>query len=154
MPYKVVGGVRFYERKEVKDALAYLKLIINPHDDVSLRRIVNVPARGIGKGVMDALEESRAARPAELPPLLAAGLSRRCRRPRSGRGWCARSTSGCCRRAPLASLAAFRDLIVALTDVARHEPVSIALGKMLDRPGTSATCATSAARKPRAASRT
>src|SRR5215831_4397052 len=49
--YKVVGGVRFYERKEIKDALAYLRLIINPHDDVSLRRVINVPARGIGKGV-------------------------------------------------------------------------------------------------------
>src|SRR5262249_45086183 len=46
-PYKIIGGVRFYERKEVKDALAYLKLILNPHDDVSLRRVINVPARGI-----------------------------------------------------------------------------------------------------------
>src|SRR5215213_4081517 len=50
--YKVVGGVRFYERKEIKDALAYMRLVINPHDDVSLRRVINVPARGIGKGVM------------------------------------------------------------------------------------------------------
>src|SRR6202030_1360988 len=54
--YKIVGGVRFYERKEIKDALAYLRLIINPHDDVSLRRVINIPARGIGKGVMDAIE--------------------------------------------------------------------------------------------------
>ena len=46
--YKVVGGVRFYERREVKDALAYMRLVINPHDDVSLRRVINVPARGIG----------------------------------------------------------------------------------------------------------
>ncbi len=43
------------ERKEIKDALAYMKLVINPHDDVSLRRVINVPARGIGKGVMDTL---------------------------------------------------------------------------------------------------
>ena len=56
IPYQIIGGVRFYERKEIKDALAYLKLIINPHDDVSLRRVINVPARGIGKGVMDALQ--------------------------------------------------------------------------------------------------
>jgi len=48
LPYKVVGGVRFYERKEVKDALAYLRVIVNPHDTVSLRRIVNEPRRGIG----------------------------------------------------------------------------------------------------------
>lgn len=48
LPYKVVGGTRFYERREVKDALAYLKVIANPSDDVSLRRILNVPKRGIG----------------------------------------------------------------------------------------------------------
>src|SRR5687767_6428006 len=57
LAYKVVGGVRFYERKEVKDALAYMRLVINPHDDVSLRRVINVPARGIGKGVMEAVEQ-------------------------------------------------------------------------------------------------
>jgi DNA helicase-2/ATP-dependent DNA helicase PcrA len=54
--YKIVGGVRFYERKEIKDALAYMRLVINPHDDVSLRRVINTPARGIGKGVMEAVE--------------------------------------------------------------------------------------------------
>jgi len=48
LPYKVVGGVRFYERKEIKDALAYLKVLVNPDDEVSLRRILNVPKRGIG----------------------------------------------------------------------------------------------------------
>src|SRR5215211_2227139 len=48
MPYKVVGGVRFYERREVRDAIAYLRAIANRADDVSLRRILNVPKRGIG----------------------------------------------------------------------------------------------------------
>ncbi|HEY2191625.1 MAG TPA: DNA helicase PcrA [Actinomycetospora sp.] len=48
MPYKIVGGVRFYERREVRDALAYLKVLSNPEDTVSLRRILNVPKRGIG----------------------------------------------------------------------------------------------------------
>ena len=48
LPYKVVGGVRFYERREVKDALAYLRILVNPDDEVSLRRILNVPKRGIG----------------------------------------------------------------------------------------------------------
>ena len=48
IPYRVVGGVRFYERREVKDALAYLRLVANPRDDESFRRIVNVPRRGIG----------------------------------------------------------------------------------------------------------
>src|SRR3954454_24209645 len=74
--YKVIGGVRFYERKEIKDALAYLKLIMNPHDDVSLRRVINVPARGIGKGVMDSLQAiDPEAIAADAPPLLAAGLA-------------------------------------------------------------------------------
>ncbi|MFV0430174.1 MAG: DNA helicase PcrA [Arachnia sp.] len=48
LPYKVVGGVRFYERREIKDAIAYLRVLVNPADDVSLRRILNVPKRGIG----------------------------------------------------------------------------------------------------------
>ena len=48
LPYKVVGGVRFYERKEVRDALAYLRVLANPTDTVSLRRILNTPRRGIG----------------------------------------------------------------------------------------------------------
>ncbi|WP_402372312.1 DNA helicase PcrA [Isoptericola rhizosphaerae] len=48
LPYKVVGGTRFYERKEVKDAVAYLRALANPDDDVSLRRVLNVPKRGLG----------------------------------------------------------------------------------------------------------
>ncbi|MGV8846262.1 DNA helicase PcrA [Tessaracoccus sp.] len=48
LPYKVVGGVRFYERREVRDAIAYLRALVNPADDVSVRRILNVPKRGIG----------------------------------------------------------------------------------------------------------
>ena len=48
MPYRIVGGVRFYERKEVKDALAYLRAIANPDDEINLRRILNTPRRGIG----------------------------------------------------------------------------------------------------------
>ena len=57
LPYKVVGGVRFYERREVRDLLAYLRLIANPEDEVSLRRVLNVPRRGIG----DRTEECVAA---------------------------------------------------------------------------------------------
>jgi len=56
IPYKVVGGTRFYERKEVRDAIAYLKAVANPLDDVSMRRILNVPRRGIGDKAEEAVD--------------------------------------------------------------------------------------------------
>ena len=56
IPYKVVGGVRFYERKEVKDFLAYLRVLVNPADEVSLRRIINTPKRGIGDRALDTVD--------------------------------------------------------------------------------------------------
>ena len=57
VPYKVVGGVRFYERKEIKDLLAYLRVLVNPNDEVSLRRIINTPKRGIGDRALDAIDD-------------------------------------------------------------------------------------------------
>src|SRR5580765_5242872 len=136
--YKVIGGVRFYERKEVKDALAYMRLVINPHDDVSLRRVINVPARGIGKGVMEAVEQLPADDDDALMdalPLLAAGLQPAL----SANSLWARLVRGLERRAfpgrAAASLTAFRDLMVRLTEMARQESVSIAIGKMLDQSG-------------------
>ncbi|MCI0657630.1 MAG: UvrD-helicase domain-containing protein, partial [Acidobacteria bacterium] len=56
-PYRIVGGVRFYERKEVKDLIAYLRLLVNPADEVSWKRVVNVPPREIGKGTAAVVEE-------------------------------------------------------------------------------------------------
>ena len=56
LPYKVVGGVRFYERREIKDFIAYLKVLANLEDEVSLRRIINVPKRGIGDRAIEAIE--------------------------------------------------------------------------------------------------
>ncbi|MDP3919547.1 MAG: UvrD-helicase domain-containing protein [Candidatus Omnitrophota bacterium] len=55
IPYKILGGTRFYDRKEIKDLIAYLRVIAFPHDDVSMKRILNVPARGIGKKALETL---------------------------------------------------------------------------------------------------
>ena len=117
--YKIIGGVRFYERKEVKDALAYLRLISNAHDDVSLRRVINVPPRGIGKGVMEGVAGLEA-------PAASKSLWARLVRATDDRLLPARATS---------SLAAFRELIATLSEVARHESVAITLGKVLDQTG-------------------
>jgi len=146
IPYVVLGGVGFYERREIKDALSYLKLILNPHDDVALRRVINTPARGIGKGVMDALEAvdvsdvdltggdkpsglSGAVLPlfAGLAPTVATNsLWTKLVVAVDGRRLSSRQGT---------SLAAFRDMITTLAEVARNEPVSILLGKVLDQSG-------------------
>lgn len=57
IPYKIIGGLKFYERMEIKDLMAYLKLVANPSDDVSLRRVINVPKRGIGDKTIETLQE-------------------------------------------------------------------------------------------------
>ncbi len=136
IPYKIIGGVRFYERKEIKDSLAYLKLIMNPHDDVSLRRVINVPARGVGKGVMDGLQAiDPEAVHRDAPPLLAAGLQEIS----SARSLWAKLVyaveDGKLPSRAVSALRVFRDLIAGLAAMARHEPVSIVLGKMLDQTG-------------------
>jgi DNA helicase-2/ATP-dependent DNA helicase PcrA len=69
IPYLIVGGVRFYERREIKDVVAYLRLISNPLDDVAFRRAVAAPARGIGKATLDRLADAARVTGA---PLLAA----------------------------------------------------------------------------------
>ena len=56
IPYQIIGGLRFYERKEIKDVLAYMRVLVNSCDSISLKRIVNVPARGIGKTSMEKVE--------------------------------------------------------------------------------------------------
>jgi DNA helicase-2/ATP-dependent DNA helicase PcrA len=70
MPYILVGGTKFYERAEIKDALAYLRLAANPTDDVSFRRVVNVPARGIGAATMEAVEAEARERGGSLLAVL------------------------------------------------------------------------------------
>jgi DNA helicase II / ATP-dependent DNA helicase PcrA len=133
--YVVLGGVGFYERREIKDALSYLKLILNPHDDIALRRVINVPARGIGKGVMDALEAVDVSQvDLNLPPLLA-GLSATFAQDSLWTKLVAAVDGRLLSSRQLTSLAAFRDMIVTLADVARRESVSVLLGKVLDQSG-------------------
>ena len=57
IPYNIVGGTKFYERKEIKDILAYLRLVANPDDDISFERIINVPKRGIGAASINRIAE-------------------------------------------------------------------------------------------------
>ncbi len=132
--YKIIGGVRFYERKEVKSALAYLKLLLNPHNDVSLRRIINVPARRIGKGVMESLQKVVLETNVDASPLLA-GLDS----PELVDSLWTRLLQGLDRRAlpsrALTALRVFRDLILELREVSQTESVSMTLAKILDRSG-------------------
>ncbi len=73
VPYVIVGGVRFYERAEVKDVLAYLRLMLNPNDDVALLRIINTPARKIGKTTIDRVIAHAATKATPIWKVIAAG---------------------------------------------------------------------------------
>jgi DNA helicase-2/ATP-dependent DNA helicase PcrA len=102
LPYKVVGGTRFYERREVKDALAYLRVISNPTDTVNLRRILNVPKRGIGDRAVACV--SQLAERERIPFVAALG------RPQDAAGIATRSVT---------AIMAFTSLLEALRTV--HE---------------------------------
>ena len=134
LTYKIIGSVRFYERKEIKDALAYLRLLMNPNDDVSLRRVINVPARGIGKGVMASLDKLSPT-PVGIGPLFG---DRQLDTSQTGSLW-QRVTVVVNEKllAPraIAALRRFRDLIQAISNIATREPVSDVLGKLLDQSG-------------------
>lgn len=58
LPYRIYGGQRFFERQEIKDALAYLRLISNRHDDAAFERVVNTPTRGIGDRTLDVVRQT------------------------------------------------------------------------------------------------
>jgi DNA helicase II / ATP-dependent DNA helicase PcrA len=119
LPYRVVGGVRFYERREVRDLLAYLRLIANPADEVSLRRILNVPKRGIG----DRAEDYVAAYAARERTSFAEALLA----PRDVPGLAARSIS---------AIIGFSDLISELRDQASSGgPVAELVEAVIDRTG-------------------
>ncbi|WP_153398516.1 DNA helicase PcrA [Ornithinicoccus halotolerans] len=120
IPYKVVGGTRFYERREVKDALAYLRVLSNPADDVSLRRIINVPKRGIGDRAQAAV--SALAERERVPFVAALG------RAGDAPGLAPRS---------LAALRGFTELLEGLRQVVEDPEQGVAdlLEAVLDRSG-------------------
>ncbi|HYG74044.1 MAG TPA: UvrD-helicase domain-containing protein [Planctomycetota bacterium] len=70
IPYQLVGGTAFYERREIKDALAYLRLMINPKDDVSFRRVINVPKRALGESALEVIEQQAELRRCSLSETL------------------------------------------------------------------------------------
>jgi DNA helicase-2/ATP-dependent DNA helicase PcrA len=117
LPYKVVGGVRFYERREIRDLLGYLRLIANPGDEVSLRRVLNVPKRGIG----DRAQEYVAAFAARQKISFAEALAR----PQDVPGLAARSVK---------AIEAFNDLITGLRALSAG-PAGDLAEAVLDRTG-------------------
>jgi DNA helicase-2/ATP-dependent DNA helicase PcrA len=123
LPYRVVGGVRFYERREVRDLLAYLRLIANPADEVSLRRVLNVPKRGIG----DRAEEYVAGYAARERISFAQAL----RTPGDVPGLAARSA---------AAIAAFNAMVGGLREQAESGgPVAELVEAILDSTGLQAS---------------
>jgi DNA helicase-2/ATP-dependent DNA helicase PcrA len=117
IPYVLVGGVRFYERAEIKDLVAYLRVIRNPQDNFSLSRILNRPARGIGKATQQALEEKAS----EL----------------GGSLWSALNHSELSSLPPRSakSLGSFRDLIQSLHQESGESPLPVLLEHVVNKTG-------------------
>jgi len=76
IPYQIVGGIKFYERKEVKDIISYLRLAINPYDRISLLRVINTPPRGIGKTTIEAIEKVSLEKNITLYEAIVAGVNK------------------------------------------------------------------------------
>ncbi|MFZ5926572.1 MAG: ATP-dependent helicase [Acidobacteriota bacterium] len=118
LAYKVVGGLSFYQRAEIKDVLAYLHLLLNPRDNVSLLRILNVPARGIGKTTAEQLESIAAREQSSLWEAIGHALERH--------EFGARAE---------AALAAFQRLIQELREAAPRMPAHELITLVLERTG-------------------
>ena len=123
VPYRLVGGVRFYQRREVKDVITYLRVVNNPHDDISLARIVNAPARGIGQRSLEDLTHWARQRNRSLWEAMQAVVS-------------ARSDGG--EAPPLASrpagaIAGFTALITSLIEEAQRVDIVTLLDDLLER---------------------
>ena len=119
IPYIVVGGMKFYERAEVKDALAYLRLAGRPEDDLAFRRVVNVPSRGIGQATLDRI--AKAARDA-------------------GKSWWEISANPPAELTDRArtALSRFRAIVSELAERAQSEPPSALLEHLLEATGYAA----------------
>ena len=119
LPYAIYGGVRFYDRREIRDALAYLRLMVNPRSDVDFLRVVNAPARGIGKTTLERLLEAARARGISLYQaaiLVAAGELQLAGRPNKG-------------------LSEFVALVEQLRGLEGKEPLGRLLERVLDDSG-------------------
>ena len=117
IPYRVLGGTRFYDRKEIKDALAYLQIVNNPADDLRLMRIINEPKRKIGNTTLAAIADIAAF---EKVPML--DIIKR-----------ASEFTALSRSAP--TLKSFADLIDTLSEIAKNESVSLLIKKTLELSG-------------------
>lgn len=114
IPYSIWGGTRFYERKEIKDALSYLRLVADENDDLAFRRVINVPARGLGKKFLADLEDSG-------EPSLMQALRNYCSSGRSGRN--------------AAGASAFLEIIDSARSVAVESGISDLMNFLLDKSG-------------------
>ena len=114
IPYAIWGGTRFYERKEIKDALSYLRLVADENDDLAFRRVINVPARGLGKKFLADLEDSG-------EPSLMQALWNYCSSGRSGRN--------------AAGASAFLEIIDSARSVAGESGISDFMNFLLDKSG-------------------
>ncbi len=130
IPYAVVGGVGFYERREVKDLLAYLRIVVNSRDPVPLRRVVNVPPRGIGAKTVEELDRLAAERGLSLWDALGAAIDEALLP--------ARATQ---------PLSRFRDTVLALREDAEHVGVKALLERTLAASGYSAMLAAETSRE-------
>ncbi len=116
IPHQVFGGQKFYARKEVKDVLSYLRVILNPEDSVSLKRVINVPPRGIGKTSLDKIEAHAAEQGLSLIDAL-------------------RKARSIVSTAPAGKIAAFVTLVDELTPLCQGTPEPEFLKHVLDRTG-------------------
>ncbi|MEW6141569.1 MAG: UvrD-helicase domain-containing protein [Chloroflexota bacterium] len=121
IPYRLIGGIRFYQRREIKDIIAYLRLIHNPNDDISLARIINVPARGIGERTVNDLSALARSRNTSMFDVLKRLSAKELEGPFKGR--------------TLPALTAFASFIDELIGASRELPIVSLMDKVIKDTG-------------------